>query len=89
MALDSRVGIIPIVLDGTAYTIPKGKIILTGRQRLVVKILPEIPYDSFTEKIPRQLMNEVRELMVKEFQEISVKTAKQKSDSSDLSDSSD
>jgi 1-acyl-sn-glycerol-3-phosphate acyltransferase len=71
MALENKIGLIPVVLDGTAYTIPKGKIILIGKQRLTVKILPEIPYDSFKDKTPKQLMNEVRKLMIREFEEIS------------------
>jgi 1-acyl-sn-glycerol-3-phosphate acyltransferase len=71
MALENKVGLIPIVLDGTAYTIPKGKIILTGKQNITVKILPEIPYDSFKDKTDSQLMNEVRELMIREFRELS------------------
>ncbi len=72
MALENQVGLIPVVLDGTACTIPKGKLILTGRQRIRAKILPEIPYDSFREKTPAELMNEVREIMIKEYKEISV-----------------
>jgi len=74
MALENKVGIIPVVLDGTAHTIPKGKIILTGKQRLRVKVMPEIPFESFKDKTPGQLMNEVRELMIREFNEISVKS---------------
>ena len=70
MALENHVGLIPIVLDGTAYTIPKGKIILTGRQNIRAKVLPEIPYESFKDKTPGQLMNEVRDLMIREFAEL-------------------
>jgi 1-acyl-sn-glycerol-3-phosphate acyltransferase len=72
MALENHMGLIPVVLDGTACTIPKGKLILTGRQRIRAKILPEIPYDSFRKKTPAELMNEVREIMIKEYKEISV-----------------
>jgi 1-acyl-sn-glycerol-3-phosphate acyltransferase len=77
MALENKVGLIPIVLDGTGYTIPKGKIILTGRQRIIVKVLPEIPYERFKDKTPRQLMDDVRELMIREFNEITMKAAKE------------
>jgi 1-acyl-sn-glycerol-3-phosphate acyltransferase len=71
MALDNKVGLIPVILNGTANTIPRGKIILTGKQRITAKILPEIPYESFRGKTPRELMNEVREMMIKEYKEIS------------------
>lgn len=70
MAIENQVGLIPIVLDGTASTIPKGKIILTGRQNIRVRILPEIPYESFKNKTPGQLMNEVRDLMIREYTEL-------------------
>lgn len=67
MALENHVGLIPVVLNGTAHTIPKGRIILTGKQKITVKVLPEIPYESFREKTPKELMNEVRDIMIKEY----------------------
>ena len=71
MALENKVGLIPVIMNGTASTIPKGKIILTGRHRITVKVLPEIPYESFREKTPKELMNEVREIMIQEYKELS------------------
>ena len=71
MALENKVGLIPVILNGTADTIPKGKIILTGKHRIRVKVLPEIPYESFRGKKPGELMSEVREIMLKEYAEIS------------------
>jgi len=67
MALDNKVGIIPVLLDGTAGTIPKGKIILSGRTRIRVRIYPEIPYEQFRDKESKQLMSEVREWMAEEY----------------------
>jgi len=71
MALENKVGLIPVILNGTADTMPKGKIILTGKQRIRMKVLPEILYESFREKKPGELMSEVREIMIKEYAEIS------------------
>jgi 1-acyl-sn-glycerol-3-phosphate acyltransferase len=70
MALDNRVGILPVLLDGTAGTIPKGKIILSGSTRITVRVYPEIPYEQFREKDSKQLMNEVRGWMVEEYDRI-------------------
>ena len=70
MAQENQVGLIPVILNGTANTIPKGKLILTGKQKLTAKILPEIPYESFSEKTPKELMNEVREMMIKEYKKL-------------------
>jgi 1-acyl-sn-glycerol-3-phosphate acyltransferase len=70
MAIDNKVGLIPVLLDGTAGTIPKGKIIMSGRTRITVRIYPEIPFEQFREKEPKQLMNEVREWMVNEYNRI-------------------
>jgi 1-acyl-sn-glycerol-3-phosphate acyltransferase len=67
MALENKVGIIPVLIDGTAGTIPKGKIILSGRTRITVRIYPEIPYEQFREKDSKQLMREVRDWMVQEY----------------------
>jgi 1-acyl-sn-glycerol-3-phosphate acyltransferase len=70
MALENQAGLIPVILNGTANTIPRGKLILTGKQRLIAKILPEIPFESFRGKTPGELMNEVREMMIKELKEL-------------------
>lgn len=67
MALENQVGIIPVILDGTAAAIPKGKIILPGKQRIVVKIMNEISCENFRGKTPKELTKEVRELMIFEL----------------------
>ena len=72
MALENEAGIIPVVLDGTAAAVPKGKLILPGKQRIVVKIMSEIPFESFRGKTPKELTNEVRELMISEYNKLRV-----------------
>jgi 1-acyl-sn-glycerol-3-phosphate acyltransferase len=72
MALENKVGIIPVILDGTAAAVPKGKIILPGRRRITLKILNEIPYNDFRGKTPKELTNEIRELMLLEFNKLGV-----------------
>jgi len=70
MAVESGVGIMPVILDGTSRTIPKGGVIMTGKHNIIVKILDEIPYESFRDKKPKELMKEMREIMIKEYVEI-------------------
>jgi len=70
MAFESRVGILPVILEGTSRTIPKGGLILTGKQKIIVKILDEIPYESFRHKNPKELMREARDLMEEEYNKI-------------------
>ena len=68
MALDGKVDIIPIVLNGTAKALPKKGAILTGFTKIKVKVLDPIPYNSFENKPVRELMNEVRDLMSEEYE---------------------
>jgi 1-acyl-sn-glycerol-3-phosphate acyltransferase len=67
MALENQVGLIPVIIEGTASAIPKGKIILPGRRKITAKILNEIPYENFKGKTPGELSNEVRDMMQKEY----------------------
>lgn len=67
MALENHIGILPVLLKGTASTIPKGSLILTGKQKILVKIFDEIPYESFRNKDLKELIREVREFMMREY----------------------
>jgi 1-acyl-sn-glycerol-3-phosphate acyltransferase len=68
MALDNKVDIIPILLDGTAKALPKKGAILTGFTRIRVRVLDPIPYRSFAGKPVRELMTEVRDRMSEEYE---------------------
>jgi 1-acyl-sn-glycerol-3-phosphate acyltransferase len=70
MALENQVGIIPVILDGTAAAVPKGKIILPGRRRITVKVMNEIPYENFKGKTPKELTIEVREMIIIEYDKL-------------------
>jgi 1-acyl-sn-glycerol-3-phosphate acyltransferase len=71
MALDNKVDIIPILLDGTARALPKRGVILTGFTKIKVRVLDPVPYTRFAGKTPVELMNEIRELMSEEFARLS------------------
>jgi 1-acyl-sn-glycerol-3-phosphate acyltransferase len=63
MALDNKVDIVPIVLDGTAKALPKKGAILKGFARIDVRVLEPIPFSLFSEMSPRELQIHVRDLM--------------------------
>ena len=63
MAIDNRVDIVPIVLDGTAKALPKKGAILKGFARIDVRILEPIPFSRFADMSPKKLQIQVRDLM--------------------------
>ena len=63
MALDNKVDIVPIVLDGTAKALPKKGAILKGFARIDVRVLEPIPFSLFADMSPRELKIHVRDLM--------------------------
>ncbi len=63
MALENKVDIVPVVLDGTARALPKKGAILKGFTRIVVHVLEPIPFRTFAEMRPRELQIQVRDLM--------------------------
>lgn len=70
MALDNRVDIIPIVLDGSAKALPKKGAILTGFSNIRVRVLDPVPYSAFAGKSARELRIYVRDLMSEEFKRL-------------------
>jgi 1-acyl-sn-glycerol-3-phosphate acyltransferase len=68
MAIDNRVDIVPIVLDGTAKALPKKGAILTGFARIDVRVLEPISFSSFADMSPRELKNQVRDLMSGQYE---------------------
>ncbi len=47
LAHDTKIDILPLVLDGTSKAIPKSGWILTGREKMVLKVLDPVPYNDF------------------------------------------
>jgi 1-acyl-sn-glycerol-3-phosphate acyltransferase len=63
MALENKVDIVPVVLDGTAKALPKKGAILTGFTRIALRVLEPIPYHTFSEMDPRELQIHVWDIM--------------------------
>lgn len=47
LAQRARVGLLPIVVEGTAQALPKRGFVLQGRHPIRVRVLDEVPYASF------------------------------------------
>jgi 1-acyl-sn-glycerol-3-phosphate acyltransferase len=68
LAKDSRVPILPIVLSGTSNALPKRGFVLRGRHPILVRVLDEIPYESFAEESVEELTSRVRSVIAAELE---------------------
>jgi 1-acyl-sn-glycerol-3-phosphate acyltransferase len=55
--------ILPIVVEGTASALPKRGFVLQGRHRILVRVLDEIPPESFAAESPEDLALRVQTLI--------------------------
>jgi len=69
LALRGRVPLLPIVVEGTSNALPKRGFILQGRHAISVRVLPEIPYESFADQSVEELTAQVHELFRRELRE--------------------
>ena len=57
------------MLTGTSEALPKRGFVLKGRHDIRVRILPEIPYESFADMSTAELTESVRRLFLHELGE--------------------
>ena len=69
IALSTRTPLLPIVLEGTGDALPKRGFVLQGRHPIRLRILDEIPYESFARQSADELTLAVRNLFAKELGE--------------------
>ncbi len=74
MALDNRVPILPIVLDGTARALPKKGFIIPGRSDIRLRVLEEIPYSAFSGMQVKEITAMVREIMEAAHKDLQLRT---------------
>jgi 1-acyl-sn-glycerol-3-phosphate acyltransferase len=72
IAKKAEVAILPVVINGTLETLPKSGMV-GGRQTFIIKVLPEIPYESFKDKSNSEIAKEMQELMTSEHKKIAPK----------------
>ncbi len=66
-AIENKVPIIPIVLDGTGQLLPKDGLKISGKTKIIVKVLDEIPYEKFPSYNPQVLREFVKDVIAKEL----------------------
>jgi len=69
LALSTRSPLLPIILEGTGNALPKRGFVLRGRHPIRLRVLDEIPYESFASRSVEELTAEVRNLFAKELGE--------------------
>ncbi len=72
LALNAKVPIVPIVIDGTLDSYPRKGLIFDRHSNIIVRILDPIPYESFEGMSVKETAKMVREIMVKELKEMRV-----------------
>lgn len=70
LALQAKVPLLPVVLDGTAQALPKHCVLLRRSQTILVRVLDEIPYESFSGNTPGELADRARNLMQQALREL-------------------
>ncbi len=69
LALETKSPLVPVVLEGTGDALPKRGFVLQGRHPIRIRVLDEIPYESFAGKTADALTLEIRNLFAKELGE--------------------
>ena len=66
LALETKSPILPIVVSGTSNALPKHGFVLRGRHQIGIRVLPEIPYETFATLSVDELTARMRALYVRE-----------------------
>lgn len=69
IAKKGEVAILPVVVNGTFETVPKNGLV-GFKQTFAIRVLPEIPYESFKDKSPADIAKEVQQLLTEEHKKI-------------------
>ncbi len=71
MALQNKVPIIPVVLYGTGRTIPKGKLLIQRKQKIIMQIMDPVSYESFKRMQAGEIATMLRARMQETYDKIS------------------
>lgn len=75
LAKQHRVPLLPILIQGTSEALPKRGFILRGYHRIRVRILDEIPVDSFEDLSVDELMSRTHDHFEQELEVMAAETA--------------
>jgi 1-acyl-sn-glycerol-3-phosphate acyltransferase len=76
MAQGAKVDILPIILDGTANTLPKTGFMLRSREAIHVKVLDPVAYESFAHTDSKAVAAQLQQMMGKQLAEMRTKAQK-------------
>jgi 1-acyl-sn-glycerol-3-phosphate acyltransferase len=71
LAQSAGVGIVPIVVEGTAYALPKHGFVLRGHHAIRIRVLPEVPYAAFAGRAVAAVVADFEALYARELGEVS------------------
>jgi 1-acyl-sn-glycerol-3-phosphate acyltransferase len=67
LAHETKTDILPLVIDGTSKVVPKTGWILTGKERMILKVLDPVPYMVFSNLSFTETSALIREKIAKEL----------------------
>ena len=67
LARKAKVPLLPIVVEGTAYALPKHGFVLRGHHAIRIRVLDEMPVDQVLEGSVEDLMSRTRALFAREL----------------------
>jgi 1-acyl-sn-glycerol-3-phosphate acyltransferase len=67
---EMKMDVLPMVLDGTSKAIPKKGWSLTGKQRMVLKVMPPVPFDEIANETVGETKAKLRTLILNELLKI-------------------
>lgn len=70
-AIENKVPIIPIVVNGTGRLLPKEGMMISGKTKIIIKVLDEIPYEKFPSYEPQVLKEYVKKIIADELDKLS------------------
>lgn len=72
IAMETKTDILPMVIEGTGKAIPKKGWSLTGKQKIILKVLDPLPYEDWKDKSLLDLKQYVKEIISKELTKLRI-----------------
>lgn len=70
VAKSNRVGILPVVIDGTFDAMPRGQFLFEPRQHFKMKVLPEVPFSVIDGMTPKEVAHMLEVQMLEEHKQM-------------------
>jgi len=70
LALEARVSILPVLIDGTGDILPKHGMIFSSRHHIKIRVLDPVHYESFLQDTPEELALKFSSMMTRELKEL-------------------